>query len=394
MGALSAAWTVGYAGDALDWAAAAAGLGALAFAAAVLGRPAAAAAWIAVVAVGMALIGLAAAAMADPPLAHRAAGLWRPASTFQYSPALALLVVSALPPIAAAMCRARRWWAVAGAGAAGAVAGMTLSLAESRTQLGFAIVVGLVLLARPAAIGAARRELLAAVALIVAAGLGAYAAAGGYVPVTPPPDDGERLLGLAIVLAAATAAWLLARTALRRDAPVALLVVALAGAGTVAAVAKPAPRILSSGVVMPGERARAPAKPKHELDPLRDELLHGRVDIWRASIDAFAERPLHGAGADAFLFATDVKTFYAHSLPLEAAAELGVAGLLLALALYAAAGRSLWRRRDAPELGLLGAAATAFLAANLVDWPWHLAGAGAVWALAFGTLLGATRRPH
>ena len=29
--------------------------------------------------------------------------------------------------------------------------------------------------------------------------------------------------------------------------------------------------------------------------------------------------------------------------------------------------------------------------ANLIDFPWHLAGAGAVWALALGAVLGAGR---
>lgn len=393
LGALSGAWTVGYTPDAVDWAVATAGLAALAFATAVVTRGGrevrAAALWIALVAVAMALIGIYAAATADPPLAHRAAGLWRPAGTFQYSPALALLIVCALPPLLAAMCRARGAAAIAACGFGGAVAGVTLSLAESRTQLAFAVLVALALLARPARVRCTRGELLAAMALVTAAGLGAYAAAGGYVPVTPPPDDGERLLGLGVVLAAATAAWVVTRAALRRGAPLALVLVALIGTGTVAAVAKPAPRIISSGVVAPGERAPRPAAPPRDLHPIRDQLLHGRLGIWGEALETFAERPLHGAGADAYAFAADGRVFFAHSLPLELAAELGVGGLLLALGLYAAIARALWRRRGDPALGPLGAAAIAFPAANLVDWPWHLAGTGAVWALAFGAILGA-----
>ena len=64
-------------------------------------------------------------------------------------------------------------------------------------------------------------------------------------------------------------------------------------------------------------------------------------------------------------------------------------GLVLALALYAASGRALWRarRRDGPAFWLLGPPAAAFLAANLVDWPWHFAGSGAVWAAALGAIL-------
>jgi O-antigen ligase len=135
--------------------------------------------------------------------------------------------------------------------------------------------------------------------------------------------------------------------------------------------------------------ASQPAQPSR---PIRDELLHGRLGIWGAAARTFADRPLHGAGADAFWPASRPHqegrtTFYAHDLPLELAAELGVGGLLLALALYGAGGRLLWRARPGPAAWLLAPAAAAFLAANLVDWPWHFAGLGAIWAAACGFLM-------
>jgi hypothetical protein len=66
-------------------------------------------------------------------------------------------------------------------------------------------------------------------------------------------------------------------------------------------------------------------------------------------------------------------------------------GLLLGISLYATAA-DLFRRADrAPELWLLGPAVGAFLVANLFDWPWHLAGLGAVWAAAAGGLMAARR---
>jgi O-antigen ligase len=80
---------------------------------------------------------------------------------------------------------------------------------------------------------------------------------------------------------------------------------------------------------------------------------------------------------------------FAHSLPLELAAELGIGGIALAIALYAAAARALWRARRDRAAWLLGPAVAAFLAASLVDWPWHLAGSGALCAAALGGLLGA-----
>lgn len=389
VGTVSAAWTVGAVGDAVRWGAVTAGFAGVAFAAAVLvrGRRDAerAAALIAVLAVGMAAVGLAAAADGTGPLASRAAGRWRPAGTFQYAPALALLVISALPALLAAMARARRWWAVGGAGAAGAVAACTLALAESRTQLGFAVLVCAGLLALPDRLGASRATLAAAVGILAAAGLGAYAVAGGYVPLTPPPDGTVRGAGLAVVVVLAAAGWLAARRAPRAG----LVVATLLAAGATAVALKPEPRILTSGLV--GRAVPAPPRPA-AADLVRDRLLHGRLRIWEEAVRTFADRPLRGGGADSYLFASAPhqqanNVYYAHQLVLEFAAELGIAGLLLALALYAAIVRLLLCARG-PSAALLWPAAAAFAAANLVDWPWHLAGSGAVWALAAGGLLG------
>ena len=408
LGALSAAWTLGIVEEALEWGLVTAGFAAVAFATAVLIEsergPALAAGLVAVVAVAMGVIGLLAAATTDEPLAHRAAGLWRPASTFQYSPALALLMVSALPPLIAALCRSGRRWQQLLAGAGGAIAGATLALAASRTQLALALIVCAAAVVWPQRlVRAPRGTVAAAAALIAAAGLGAYAVVGGYVPVTPAPDDAERLLTLGAVLAAAAAAWLLIRAGLRSGLPAVALAAVLLAAAAAGALAKPAPRLVSSGIVSAEARPKPPpVGPRERLDPIRDRLLHGRLRIWGEAIDTFADRALYGGGADSYFFASEDhqntrSVFFAHSLPLELAAELGIAGFLLALGLYATAAQALWRARTGPAAWLLGPAAAAFLAANLVDWPWHLAGSGAVWALAFGAILGAagaTRGGH
>lgn len=118
---------------------------------------------------------------------------------------------------------------------------------------------------------------------------------------------------------------------------------------------------------------------------------HGRVVTWGAALATWRDRPLHGAGADAFLTASATHqrgagVRFAHALPLELAAELGAAGFALGLALYAAGARAAWLARRTPAVWLLAPAVLAFLTASLVDWPWHLAGSGAMFAAAAGGL--------
>ena len=99
-----------------------------------------------------------------------------------------------------------------------------------------------------------------------------------------------------------------------------------------------------------------------------------------------------GSGAGSFYQASigyqaaNDRTLFAHNLPLELAAELGIFGLFLGLCLYAGVALTLWRTIRAPNAWLLAPTVGCFLLANLVDWPWHLAGLGAAWAAAAGGL--------
>ncbi len=126
---------------------------------------------------------------------------------------------------------------------------------------------------------------------------------------------------------------------------------------------------------------------------------HGRAAEWEAALDTALDRPLTGAGGDAYLVASrrhqgQAVARYAHSLPLEAWAELGPLGLALVLALYGVAARLVWGIRRHPDAWLAAPAVVAFLLANLVDWPWHLAGSAAAWALALGACLACRRGPR
>jgi O-antigen ligase len=86
---------------------------------------------------------------------------------------------------------------------------------------------------------------------------------------------------------------------------------------------------------------------------------------------------------------------YAHNLPLELAAELGIAGALLAIALYVGVGRTIPRAMRRPGSFLVVPFAGLFLLANLLDWEWHLAGVGAIWAVSLGATVcaAADRQP-
>jgi hypothetical protein len=127
----------------------------------------------------------------------------------------------------------------------------------------------------------------------------------------------------------------------------------------------------------------------------------GRHDFWRVALDAFGEKPVLGHGAGAYEFSweqhrsIDLAVHDAHSLYLEAFAELGAVGGVLVLALASIllwSGFSAWRFAAGPERernAVLFAVILAFAVGAAFDWFWELAGLGAVFFLATGTLVGA-----
>ena len=160
-------------------------------------------------------------------------------------PALALIQVSALPVLMAAMARSRE--GLAGLAAAGAgVAGAVLALAGSRVELaiGIGVVVACAIAARRW-IGLGASIILAAAGLAATAGGLADAVAGSYARPYALGGDGPRLAGLAAILVGAPVLWLLQRRALRaaararahaRALAVAIVTVPLAGALLAAAL--------------------------------------------------------------------------------------------------------------------------------------------------------------
>jgi hypothetical protein len=127
----------------------------------------------------------------------------------------------------------------------------------------------------------------------------------------------------------------------------------------------------------------------------------GRHDFYRVAVDAFGEEPVAGHGAGTYQFSwvelrsIDNPVHNAHSLYLEAFAELGVIGGLLTLAMVGFllwTGFAAWRAASgrARELNAaLLAAALAVAVGMAIDWFWEIAALGAVFFLASGALLAA-----
>lgn len=127
----------------------------------------------------------------------------------------------------------------------------------------------------------------------------------------------------------------------------------------------------------------------------------GRSEMWRVALDAFGEDPVAGHGAGTYRFSwtelrhIELKLLDAHSLYLEAFAELGAIGGLLTIGLVLTllwAGFSAWRASSGARRELhaaLLAACLAFAVCAGIDWFWEIAAVGAIFFLAAGALVAA-----
>ena len=140
------------------------------------------------------------------------------------------------------------------------------------------------------------------------------------------------------------------------------------------------------------------AKPEERIFELSSA---NRDEFWRVAVDAFEEAPVAGQGAGTYRFSWDqlreieVPVLDAHSLYLEAFAELGLIGGLLVIALVGTllwTGFSAWRAAGGARRELhaaLLAACLAFAVGAAIDWFWEIAAAGAIFFLASGALVAA-----
>lgn len=126
-----------------------------------------------------------------------------------------------------------------------------------------------------------------------------------------------------------------------------------------------------------------------------------RDEFWSVALDAFGEKPVLGGGAGTYRFdwaeqrSVPVANSEAHSLYLEAFAELGLVGGLLVLGLVGAVlwtGFAAWRAASGARRELyavLFAAVLAFAVGAAIDWFWETALLGAIFFLAGGVLVAA-----
>ncbi len=378
--ALSAAWTIGDAGDALRWGAVVAGYGGITlsgYAVTRRGGPEQAALLLAVLAAATATIGLIAAGTQEQPFAERIGGAWRPGGPFEYPPALGALQLAALP-------LAFRWMAaegrrrVAGSGVA-VLAGAVIALVSSRAILALAALILIAVALQPRrTVGVERPLALAMIGFALTVSLAADAVAGSYAEPYVSTPDPPRLLGLGLLVPAGVVLWVALRRcfdqagrlrARMRGAALALVLVPLAAASTGAALTP------DSGTGVEPDSG----------------ITHGRVEIWGDAIETAIDNPFEGTGALTFLDASSEiqdqpAARFAHNLVLEQWVELGYPGLVASLALLVIAAGLVIRSRGTPAAWLLGTGAITYMVAMLIDWPWHVPASAAVFAFILGGL--------
>jgi hypothetical protein len=259
---------------------------------------------------------------------------------------------------------------VARGGRAGAAAaacapplGLALYLTFSRGAIGAAVGGLAVLLVA----GGTRAHVRAALLVAGAAAIPAAASLALDGVTRPDGPAGEGVAMLAVLVATAAAAAAVARRPLasRGAAPRARRAVVVAAA--VALVAAAAAAFAAAG---PGAVAT-----REGPDRLASAQTN-RGAYWRVALGTWSDHPLAGRGAGAFQvewlrerpFRESVRD--AHSLYLETAAELGVAGLL-SLAALLAGGALAARRAGPPAAGVVAALAVFALHAG-VDWDWEI----------------------
>ena len=322
-------------------------------------------------ATGVALSGVVAAITRSDPLALQICGSWRPAGPFEYPPALGLVCAGALP---LALTVAAGEWRVAGGRGVrigGALIAWLLATSVALTANRTAIALAAATLVVTVWLASCWPRLVPIALALIASAAGSALLIGSHLG----DADAGRLLAAGAFALVPIVAALRQRSTPADDR---------AGHGTwIAVVAVAAVAATAGGVIA------------DKGTGCQGDASHGRVGIWRAAVKTARDRPLQGYGSGTFLQASRAHqleerprpTRFAHNLVLEAWVELGIAGAALVIPWIVATLALAWRTRRLQGAYLLIPYAVAFPLANLLDWPWHLLGAGVLWAIAAGVLL-------
>jgi O-Antigen ligase len=227
-----------------------------------------------------------------------------------------------------------------------------------------------------------RSRLLKGIAIGAAGGAALVGIAGLMDPLTSGAldsarrTDGDRMSVLVVIATVLVGIVALAADEwVPRIQPSRRVKLALAGLLLVAAVVAVA-AIGPAGKIREFTAAPAPDAPAGAVG----FGSNGRWQFWESAIDAFASSPVRGLGAGGWeaywgAHATIPRfTRNPHSLPLQAAAELGVAGIVLLLGFFAVLGKATLRRlrrRRRGDAPVLAAVIVSAAVGAVTDWTWE-----------------------
>jgi len=119
---------------------------------------------------------------------------------------------------------------------------------------------------------------------------------------------------------------------------------------------------------------------------------HGRFTLWSDSIAVAQDRLVLGYGQGSYLLATgstlEQPVRYGHSLVIDSLVELGIVGALASLGVLIGVLRLFFKHFRDPRAWLAIPMLIGFTLLVFLDWSWHIAVLGGIWAVCIGWLEG------
>lgn len=290
---------------------------------------------------------------------------------------------------------------------------LTLYLTGSRGPI-LAVAIGLVTLIalaprRGAVAGSLAVGGLGGATLIAFAVLAAPDITGGLLFQPGSNEQGDLLLGAALLVCACVGLARYGAESLRAPArPPRRVVRPIAAAAAAAVVlglvlAGPA-SLVEASADRAGSVCAPTGTPSETIaDSFARTGASGRCEFWEVGLDAFASAPAVGIGAGGWQawwaqnHTIPFPTPFAHSIVVASLAELGIVGLLLVVGFFGVAVVAGIRARRRPESRPAVAIALAIVAAGgfaaTIDWMWELPAVSAIIIVACALLTGPALAP-